>query len=149
MWEMRLLCAMPIIGLALASPAADATTLPGPFLVQFESGSAALTPTAEKILENVASIAEQVSTKTIILVGHADRVGMPDLNLQLSCRRAAAVRDYLKKEGISAQIKVEGVGEDQTMIETADEVAELRNRSVFIFLDYTFLNYAERPCSSA
>ena len=67
------------------------------------------------------------------MIGHTDRVGTVPYNDALSLRRAERARDELVKAGVPAdRIRVEGRGEREPLVATADEVAEPRNRRVEI-----------------
>ena len=53
-----------------------------------------------------------VEYDSIVVVGHADRIGTENYNLRLSTRRANSVKDYLVKQGLPAdKIQAEGRGE--------------------------------------
>lgn len=74
------------------------------FQVQFEFGSAALTPDAKQVLDRLgeALSSNDLSTYRFRVAGHTDAVGTQEANLELSKARAEAVRDYLvEKYGIS------------------------------------------------
>jgi outer membrane protein OmpA-like peptidoglycan-associated protein len=67
----------------------------------------------------------------IWLFGHTDSVGKEDANLELSAKRAAAVRDYLVGAGIvSARVFTQPKGEDPQLARTADNVRLRTNRAV-------------------
>jgi outer membrane protein OmpA-like peptidoglycan-associated protein len=67
------------------------------------------------------------------LVGHADRSGSDTYNQALSLRRANAVKGALVREGVSeSMIAVDGRGESEPMVPTADGVREPQNRRVNI-----------------
>ncbi|HVK91732.1 MAG TPA: OmpA family protein, partial [Mycoplana sp.] len=59
--------------------------------------------------ELVEAIKEQKPGR-IVLIGHTDRRGGDDYNQKLSVRRAQAVADFLKENGIDATIEAEGRG---------------------------------------
>jgi flagellar motor protein MotB len=79
----------------------------------FDDGQAALSDAGEKALDEVRTALIEQSIKSMTLVGHADPRGDRRSNLDLSLRRAEAVRDYLTKHGVTARIEVNGVGADQ------------------------------------
>jgi OOP family OmpA-OmpF porin len=55
-----------------------------------------------------------VKLETIIVTGHADRIGSSPYNQRLSARRAQSVKDYLVSKGFDAsRIYAEGKGETQ------------------------------------
>ena len=103
-------------------------------LVFFDSGSAAITPTASGILDNqVYNLRFGDASSRWIVTGHADTVGSSRANFGLSRRRAEAVRDYLAARGFpSSAIEVRGQGEAQPLVDTRDEIAEPQNRYVEI-----------------
>jgi len=105
------------------------------YVVEFALGSARLDNRAKEVIEQAASAFRSGEAASLELVGHADTTGPADLNQQLSEQRAENVRDALVAEGISPDaISVEAVGQDQLIVQTADGVAEQRNRVVRIEL---------------
>ena len=111
-------------------PAAAALALP------FQSGSAALTPEAEKMLEALARAlnAPELARYRFRIEGHTDTAGEAPANLALSERRAAAVREHLaSRYGVAAsRLDAVGLGETQLLVQTPDATAEPRNRRVQI-----------------
>ena len=82
-----------------------------------------------KIVEMVAKHAS-LGKVTLFLAGHTDTVGSDLPNLKLSQQRALAIGTWFRHQGLSIAIAYEGFGESSTLIKTADEVAEPRNRRV-------------------
>ncbi|MFC7331776.1 OmpA family protein [Rhodocista pekingensis] len=105
------------------------------FTVFFDWDKATLTPDAEKVLQSVAADARTGGIAALQVTGHADTSGPADYNQRLSMRRAEAVRDYLIAQGIPAgEIAIEGRGETDPLVPTADGVREPSNRrGVIIF----------------
>lgn len=105
------------------------------FTVFFDFNRSDLTRDAQQVLDNVARDARAGNITAIQVVGHADRSGTDTYNRRLSIRRAEAVRAYLQSAGLGAgQIAVEGRGESEPLVPTADGVREPSNRrSVIIF----------------
>jgi len=68
------------------------------FKINFEFGSADLTSDSTQLLDHIASVLSASSAKFRI-AGHTDNVGSASRNLELSARRAQAVKDYLVKTG--------------------------------------------------
>jgi outer membrane protein OmpA-like peptidoglycan-associated protein len=104
--------------------------------VEFQSGSANLTPAAIHTLDRLgkALASPQLAGNRFRIEGHTDTVGSPDLNKPLSQHRADAVAAYLEKNfGIdAARLEAVGVGEDDLLIATPDQTPEPRNRRVHI-----------------
>ena len=67
--------------------------------IPFEFNSAELTREAKETLDRVgqALTSDELAADTFQLVGHTDGKGEADYNLQLSARRALAVKNYLEK----------------------------------------------------
>jgi outer membrane protein OmpA-like peptidoglycan-associated protein len=118
------------------SGAPSAAPLARTFLVFFDFGQANLTPEAMQIVRNAATNAQRGGVSRIVVTGHADRAGSAQYNEALSRRRAENVRTALTREGISpSQIIVQGRGESDPLIQTADGVREPQNRRVEIVLE--------------
>ena len=92
-----------------------------------------LTPESKPILAQVIAEIARLPAPKIVVIGHTDRVGTLARNDALSLQRAGRMRDELVKAGVDpAKIRVEGRGEREPLVPTADEVAEPRNRRVEI-----------------
>jgi outer membrane protein OmpA-like peptidoglycan-associated protein len=106
---------------------------PTSFLLYFLENRDELTPDSRQMLARVVDEIARRPAPEIVVIGHTDRVGPVPYNDTLSLRRAERVRDELVKVGIAAErIRVEGRGEREPLVPTADEVAEPRNRRVEI-----------------
>jgi len=66
--------------------------------MQFESGSAKLSNTALDLLARTASIIDAFPDATIMVEGHTDASGSPELNERLSQERADAVMRYMVRD---------------------------------------------------
>jgi outer membrane protein OmpA-like peptidoglycan-associated protein len=99
--------------------------------VRFEFDSAALTPTAQAVLDNLATaLTTDLASYRFVLEGHTDAVGSDDYNLRLSQRRARAVQDYLHElyRIDSARLTAIGKGEEDLLL--PDEPDAAPNRRV-------------------
>ena len=129
-------CPALIISLLLAAApvaAAQRDTLPtptfrDPFIVFFDSGSAAITPVASRILDNATIAYRPYRHCRLEVLAKADRAGPADYNLALSKRRADAVVTALRKRGLRLEARIVYTGEDLPLVETDDGVAEAQNR---------------------
>lgn len=91
---------------------AAAKAIPTVFLpIRFASGSAQLDSAGLYEAEAVASFLKTNGLHKITLVGHTDDVGPEAFNLNLSLERARTVRDFLIRQGVQAEIWVDGKGE--------------------------------------
>ena len=100
-------------------------------IVEFESGSATLTPKGLGILDDMASAIQRVGDQTITVTGHTDNVGNTDANLLLSNERAKAVKQYLIGRNIdAARISVAGKGDSDPIASNDNEEGRTRNRRI-------------------
>jgi outer membrane protein OmpA-like peptidoglycan-associated protein len=81
--------------------------------VLFDFGKAEVKPEAEQTLDKVGTVIGQFPEGKVLIEGHTDSKGSPDINLELSKRRAEAVKDWLvKKKGVpESVITTRGFGE--------------------------------------
>ena len=102
--------------------------------VLFASGKSELLPSAQTKLTEVANALKMAHPGTTILVeGHTDSHGSKVLNLELSQRRAQAVRDYLAAQGIAPErIKAEGLGFTRPVANNKTAEGRANNRRVEI-----------------
>lgn len=68
--------------------------------------------------------------QSIVLEGHADERGTREYNIALGERRALAVRDFLRSEGVTSPIEVVSYGEERPANPASNEVAWQQNRRV-------------------
>ncbi|HEX4859187.1 MAG TPA: OmpA family protein [Usitatibacteraceae bacterium] len=115
-------------GLLTATPAA-----PRRYQLYFSSGSEDLLPESLRTFDAVLKDAAASASNEVIVIGHTDRVGTVESNDALSLKRAQVIRERLIGAGVpAARVEASGRGEREPMINTADEVAEPRNRRVEI-----------------
>ena len=105
------------------------------FLVFFDFNRSNIRPDAAEVLRRVVASYRSLNAQRVDLVGHADKSGAPGYNQRLSERRAAAVRDFLTRQGIPPRsIQAVGRGEGDPRVPTPDGVREQENRRVEIRL---------------
>lgn len=95
----------------------------------FVSGSDSLTATSQASLVTVVQILKANPSSRMRIEGHTDATGTAESNLILSRARAAAVRDFLVSQGVTAnRLSVKGFGETRPKVAetTADNRAENR-----------------------
>ena len=101
------------------------------FILYFKQGSTVLTPASASQLDQIAAVIKQRQSYDVSVVGHTDRVGSKSANLNLSLARARRVKELLVSAGLDGGIlETTSHGEANPLIDTADEVAEPRNRRV-------------------
>ena len=99
------------------------------YLVFFDFNKSSITSGAESVLDAVAAEVKKRNASSIEVVGHTDSSGSNNYNEKLAIRRANAVRDALAARGLSvAVMHVDGRGERELLVKTADNVREPANR---------------------
>jgi OmpA-OmpF porin, OOP family len=104
------------------------------FIVFFALDSAAIEPEAVAMLDRALTIFSSLPGCPAVLSAHSDRSGPDGYNLALSRRRAASVATYLRRRGVTVEIRIEAFGEGRPLVETADGVREPQNRRVELLL---------------
>lgn len=104
----------------------------------FESGSAVLTPSAEKSLLSIIPIINSVPN-AIMVAGSTDNVPIHTSlyysNLELSTARADAVSEFLIANGVSPErIIALGFGQYHPIASNATAIGRQKNRSVDLFI---------------
>jgi outer membrane protein OmpA-like peptidoglycan-associated protein len=103
------------------------------YLVFFDFDKHQLTREAASILRQAAIDAKEGKAVAVEVVGHADRAGTDDYNMDLSQRRATTVYMALQQLGIPTEyIEALARGETDPLIPTDDGVREPQNRRVEI-----------------
>src|SRR6266404_305857 len=101
--------------------------------IRFDFDKANVRPEYRDILNRIAGILMTLKGYTIAVYGYTDDIGTQTYNLQLSRRRAEAVRDFLVQTGISPTImSTKGFGKSDPRIPSNSEQARAANRRVEI-----------------
>ena len=104
--------------------------------VDFDSGSAVVTPAAARVLDALATALKTpaLASDRFRIEGHTDTVGSDALNQALSQRRAVAVADYLAERWQidRARLRPAGLGKAGLLVPTPDQTPEQRNRRVLV-----------------
>jgi outer membrane protein OmpA-like peptidoglycan-associated protein len=101
--------------------------------VRFDFDKSDIKPEYRDILNRIAGILMTLKGYTINVYGYTDDVGTQTYNLQLSQRRAEAVRDFLVQAGISPAImSAKGFGKSDPRVPGDSEQARAANRRVEI-----------------
>lgn len=99
--------------------------------VNFNSGSADLTPNAQGILSGVVSTLNKFPSVKLTIMAHTDNQGDSNANKNLSKQRARSVAVFLVRNGVSAsRLKAFGYGEDRPMDTNDTAQGRSRNRRV-------------------
>jgi OOP family OmpA-OmpF porin len=121
-------------GLLVASAAPAQTLLDTTLsnrVVEFESGSATLTPAGNAILDEMFAAIKQIGNSKIQVIGHTDSVGNRQANIALSRARANSVRAYLVGKGIpEGVLSSVGAGPDHPLATNNTQEGRSKNRRI-------------------
>ena len=100
--------------------------------ILFNTNTAELDPRSEPLVAEIADVL--IRTPQILRVeirGHTDAVGTPDYNLDLSQRRADAVKERLQRLGVERdRLVAKGFGSTKPVAPNINERNRARNRRV-------------------
>ena len=101
--------------------------------IRFDSGNSNLSPQYRGILNRVARVVMPLKRYSIYVYAYTDDTGTKDYNLQLSARRARAVRDALVQAGIDPSlISTKGLGKSKPLVTGSNPRDRAANRRVEI-----------------
>jgi outer membrane protein OmpA-like peptidoglycan-associated protein len=105
---------------AIPEPRRERFTLSARELFEFDK--ATLKKPQPKLDEIAAVLKDHRHIYDVGITGHTDRLGSEAYNLELSQRRAAAVKDYLVEKGVEARrLRASGKGEANPVVQCSDE----------------------------
>ncbi|MDF1584240.1 MAG: OmpA family protein [Methyloprofundus sp.] len=102
--------------------------------ISFGINSAGMTWNLHSILDKISPVLKEYKYTSILLLGHSDSRGDPEVNLLLSEQRAKAIYHYLINSSVPAErMKYEGVGDKDLLIKNAETTLDnALNRRVTI-----------------
>jgi len=102
--------------------------------IRFDFDKATIKPEYRDILNRIAGVLMTLKGHSIAVYGYTDDIGTQTYNLQLSQRRAEAVRDFLVQTGIPATTitSSRGFGKSDPRVPGDSEQARAANRRVEI-----------------
>jgi OmpA-OmpF porin, OOP family len=103
--------------------------------IEFETGSAVIRPASYVMLDEIFQSAVVAEGLKLGVYGHTDNSGSDDVNVPLSEKRAAAVKDYLLSKGLAAdRLETKGYGSSKPVADNGTADGRSRNRRVEIVL---------------
>ena len=101
--------------------------------VHFAPNRSDLYPAAKKEVDNLLGEMQKNPTMKVEVAGHTDNVGDDKLNMQVSQKRANAIKSYLVEKGVAEKrIVAKGYGETAPVGDNATEDGRNRNRRIEI-----------------
>ena len=98
--------------------------------IEFESNTTTMLPRSRTTLDQLITILRRTPNTAIEIGGHTDKYGAPDYNLQLSRRRAEAVRHYFISHGLTNQFTAVGYGASRPLSVAQTRAGLQRNRRI-------------------
>ncbi len=99
--------------------------------VYFRTGKATILPKSFAMLNEVSDVLIKTPQMKVFVEGHTDSQGSDKYNMDLSQKRAEAVKSYLSRRGVkSDQMKAVGYGESQPMGSNKTDRGRAMNRRV-------------------
>lgn len=127
------LAALAKLAAVKEEPRGMVITLSGSVL--FASNQAVLLPEARTRLDQVVAVLLTTRERSITIEGHTDAQGTDAHNLDLSQRRANAVRNYIVEKGYQAdRVQAQGLGEGRPIADNANAEGRANNRRVEIII---------------
>lgn len=103
--------------------------------IEFETGSAIIRSSSYRTLDDIFESAVVAEGLKVGVYGYTDSKGLDAVNIPLSEKRAAAVKDYLVRKGLKeGQIESKGFGSAKPVADNGTEEGRSRNRRVEIVL---------------
>jgi len=105
------------------------------YSIEFETGAASIKPASYKMLNEIFESAVVAEGLKLGVYGHTDNNGTDALNMPLSEKRAAAVKQYLVSKGLPAnRIEAKGFGASKPIADNRSDAGRSKNRRVEIVL---------------
>jgi outer membrane protein OmpA-like peptidoglycan-associated protein len=100
--------------------------------IHFATGSAEILPASEPVLEEIAALLRDDAELELIIEGHTDDVGGAEMNLDLSRRRADAVKRWLvdRRGIVEVRLTTAGYGLTRPVADNDSDEGRARNRRV-------------------
>ena len=102
--------------------------------IEFDAGKSVIKPAMENVLDQIVLFLADHPTYGLEISGHTDNGGDPDFNLELSQKRADAIREYILYKGKMARSRIEAWGygsSDPIKKEVTEEDRRINRRVEF------------------
>jgi OOP family OmpA-OmpF porin len=102
--------------------------------IEFEPKSATLTTKGQVVLDQIIPLLRRAPDTPIEIASHTDTVGEAEYNLQLSRRRAEAVRQYLTSHGLSNPFTAIGYGSTRPLSQGKQQAGFQQNERIELLM---------------
>jgi outer membrane protein OmpA-like peptidoglycan-associated protein len=111
-------------------------TLPGGIF--FDPGKSQLKAGAKKTLQRIAAQLKGDESIRVVVEGHTDNTGKPEKNMDISEKRAEAVREFLVSQGVAEdRIMATGKGDAEPVATNKTTAGRQQNRRVELIITRT------------
>ena len=100
--------------------------------IEFDSNTTVMPPRSRATLDRLIVVLRTAPRAIIEIGGHTDKYGASDYNVQLSRRRAEAVRHYFISHGLTNQFTAVGYGASRPLSVAQTKTGFQRNRRIEI-----------------
>lgn len=122
-------------------PGATVTRQGEGIIIKFDSGilfdvdKDAINGSAQNNLQNLSQSLQKNPETNILIIGHTDNSGTESYNMDLSVRRAEAVKTYLSANGVDAsRLNTQGEGANEPIADNNTDDGRSQNRRVEIVI---------------
>ena len=99
--------------------------------IQFEPGKTVLLLISYPALDELADFLNLHTDMKIMVTGHTDNAGYPNVNLKLSSDRAEVVKTYLIKNGVPTKnVSARGLGSTKPLADNKTPEGRMKNRRI-------------------
>ncbi|MBX7083830.1 MAG: OmpA family protein [Nannocystaceae bacterium] len=99
--------------------------------ITFDSAKATIRKESKPVLDKVVKTLKDHPNAKVEIVGHTDDDGPREANVELSRKRAEAVKRYLVEAGIAeGRLTTQGVGPDQPLADNGTKEGRAKNRRI-------------------
>lgn len=110
--------------------------------IEFETGKSVIKKQSFSILNQIAVTFIANPTYKVEIQGHTDNVGQSQMNMELSEKRAQAVRKYLIDAGVPAtQLTAHGYGDERPIADNSTKAGRAKNRRVEFNITFEEISY--------
>lgn len=102
--------------------------------IEFEPKSAIITTKGRMVLDQIIALLRRAPDTPIEIAGHTDNVGEPEYNLQLSRRRAEAVKQYLTSHGLTNPFTTIGYGSTRPLPHGRQQAGPSQNERIELLM---------------
>ena len=102
--------------------------------IEFEPKGAMITPKGQVVLDQIITLLRRAPDTPIEIAGHTDVGGEAEYNMQLSRRRAEAVKQYLTSHGLPNPFTVIGYGSTRPLTQGRSPSSLHRNERIELLM---------------